>query len=212
MPASQSIPPADDSTGRSAAESARATKLALRDQLTTARRRIPLAEVAEAGLAFADRLLQSPQLREAATVAAYVSVSHEPGTGVLLDRLREAGKRVLLPVTLPNLDLDWAAYDGPGSLAPAGFGLLEPTTPRLGVEAIGTPDVVLVPATAVSWAGFRLGQGGGCYDRALARVPIGTFTCAMVYDDELGVDVPVEPHDRPVVAAVTPTRLELLGR
>ncbi len=199
----QSSPSADDFFSAPA----RLAKTALRDQLVTARRRRPLAEVGEAAEGIADVLLQHPDLRRAATVAAYVSVGTEPGTSVLLDRLRAAGKRVLLPVTLRDLDLDWAAYEGPASLAAARFGLLEPTTPTLGVDAIATPDVVLVPAMAVSWSGHRIGKGGGCYDRALARVPVGTFTCVLVYDDELGVDVPVEAHDRPVTAAATPTRV-----
>ena len=56
---------------------------------------------------------------DARTVAAYVSVGKEPGTRALLDALRSAGKRVLLPLLLPDNDLDWAAYEGPGSLAEA---------------------------------------------------------------------------------------------
>ncbi|MCB0906595.1 MAG: 5-formyltetrahydrofolate cyclo-ligase [Nocardioidaceae bacterium] len=199
----QSSPSADDNS----AAPARLAKTALRDQLVTGRHRRPLTEVGEAAEGIAAVLLAHPAVRRAATVAAYVSVGNEPGTTLLLDRLREAGKRVLLPVTLRDLDLDWAVYGGPESLAAARFGLLEPTTSPLGRDAIATPDVVLVPAMAVSWQGYRIGKGGGCYDRALARVPTGTFTCVLVYDDELGVDVPVEPHDRPVTAAATPTRV-----
>ena len=70
--------------------------------------------------------------------------------------------------------------------------------PRLGVDAVATADVVLVPGLAVSADGHRLGRGGGSYDRALARVPVGTFTCVLLYDGEVGLDVPVEPHDRTV--------------
>ncbi len=140
-------------------------------------------------------------------MAAYVSIGAEPGTSWLLDGLRAAGTRVVLPVLLPDGDLDWAAYEGEGALAPARYGLLEPTGRRLGVEAVATADVVLVPGLAVSPTGERLGRGGGSYDRALGRVPVGTFTCALLYDDEVGLDVPVEPHDRPVTAAVTPSRL-----
>ncbi|HYG93438.1 MAG TPA: 5-formyltetrahydrofolate cyclo-ligase, partial [Nocardioides sp.] len=60
---------------------------------------------------------------------------------------------------------------------------------------------------AVSPAGMRLGRGAGCYDRALARVPVGTFTCVLLYEEETGVEVPFEPHDRSVAAAVTPAEL-----
>lgn len=179
-------------------------KLALRDQLLTARRRRSLAEVGEAARAIADHLLAAPEVRRAATVAGYVSVGSEPGTTVLLDRLVAAGKRVILPVLRLDNDLDWAVYHGESSLAPARRGLLEPMSPPLGVDAIATADVVLLPGLAASPTGDRLGRGGGSYDRALARVPLGTFTCVLLYDDETARTVPTEPHDRRVTAAVSP--------
>ncbi|MGB0102056.1 MAG: 5-formyltetrahydrofolate cyclo-ligase [Nocardioides sp.] len=185
-------------------------KVAARDRLLTARGRRPLTEVGDAARAIAEHLLAEPALRRAATVAAYVSMNGEPGTGRLLDALRTAGKRVIVPQLLPDGDLDWATYAGPESLAPARFGLLEPTGTPLGPDAIATADVVLVPALAVSATGVRLGRGGGSYDRALGRVPVGTFTCALLYDEEVGLDIPVEPHDRPVGFAATPAGIRPL--
>lgn len=182
-------------------------KAALRDQLVTARGRRSLAELGDAARDLAAHLLACDEVRRAASVAAYVAVGTEPGTAPLLSALLDAGKRVVLPVVLPGNDLDWAVHTGDAGLVPARFGLLEPSGPRLGVDAIATPDVVLVPGLAVDDAGFRLGRGGGCYDRALARVPVGTFTCVLLYDDEVGRDVPVEPHDLPVSAAVSPSGL-----
>lgn len=184
-----------------------AAKLALRDQLVTARGRVPLAEIAERAQAVADRLLAAPEVRRAATVAAYVSVGREPGTGLLLDGLVAAGKRVILPLLLPDHDLDWAPYAGPDSLASARRGLLEPVTPALGVEAVATADAVVVPGLAVDRGGMRLGRGGGSYDRALGRVPVGTFTCVVLHDEEVLDEVPAAPHDRRVTAAVTEERL-----
>jgi 5-formyltetrahydrofolate cyclo-ligase len=198
--------PRDGGHGQPRREAAPA-KLALRDQLLTARRRLALSEVGDAATSIARHLLDTPEVRRAATVAAYVSLGSEPGTGLLLEALHDAGKRVILPVVLPDLDLDWAVHSGPGDLAPATLGLLEPTGARLGPDAVATADAVLVPGLAVSTDGMRLGRGGGCYDRALGRVPVGTFTCCLLYDHEVGVDVPVEPHDRPVTAAVSPAGL-----
>ncbi|KQT94034.1 5-formyltetrahydrofolate cyclo-ligase [Marmoricola sp. Leaf446] len=181
----------------------RTAKLALRDQLLAARRRIPVLELGEGARATAAHLLATEEVRRAATVAAYVSVSHEPGTGPLLEALAQAGTRVLLPVVLPGMDLDWAAYAGPEELRPS-RGLLEPTGARLGVDAVAGADVVLVPGLAVGADGTRLGRGAGCYDRALQRVPRGTFTCAVLHRGELLDEVPAEAHDRAVHAAVTP--------
>ncbi|SDD97879.1 5-formyltetrahydrofolate cyclo-ligase [Nocardioides lianchengensis] len=181
-----------------------AQKLALRDRLLTARGRRPLLDVGEGARRTAEHLLAAPEVRRAATVAAYVSIGTEPGTGLLLRALADAGRRVVLPVLLPDGDLDWGTYRGDTSLAPARRGLLEPVD-RLGVDAVATADVVLVPGLAVSPTGMRLGRGGGSYDRALARVPVGTFTCVLLNDDEVGVEVPVEPHDRAVTAAASPS-------
>jgi 5-formyltetrahydrofolate cyclo-ligase len=187
-----------------AADGFAARKTALRDQLVTTRGRRSLLEVSEGARAIARHLVESPEVRRAATVAAYVSIGTEPGTGPLLDALTAMGRRVILPVVLPDLDLDWAVYDGPENLARARRGLLEPTGERLGLEAVATADVVLTPGLAVDRTGMRLGQGGGCYDRALGRVPVGTFTCTLLYDGELLDEVPAAAHDRRVTAVVTP--------
>lgn len=196
----------DDADGALAAQ-----KVALRDQLLTVRRRRSLLAVGEEAIAIAEHVAAAPEVRRAATVAAYVSIGKEPGTGPLLDLLSAAGKRVVLPVLLPDNDLDWAAYDGPDDLAAAGRGLLEPVGRRLGVDAVATADVVLVPALAVDRTGMRLGRGGGSYDRALGRVPLGTFVCALLYDGELLDRVPHGDHDRPVTAVVTPSGISRPG-
>lgn len=132
------------------------------------------------------------------TVAAYVPMSGEPGGVELPNTLAAHVSRVLLPVVLPNRDLDWALFDGPGTVAPAALGLMEPIGPRLGPATISEADVVLVPALAVDWAGLRLGRGGGSYDRALIRVRSPQLVIALLYDGEFVESVPAEPHDRRV--------------
>lgn len=187
-----------------------AAKTALRDQVLAGRRRRPLVALGEDARATAGHLLATPEVRRAATVAAYVSIGGEPGTSFLLDALAAAGKRVLLPRLLPDGDLDWGTWRGETALAPARMGLLEPVD-SLGVDAVATADVVLVPGLAVSSTGLRLGRGGGSYDRALARVPVGTLTAVLLHPDETGLAVPTEPHDRPVAAAVVPGRVLRFG-
>lgn len=191
------------------AEILAAQKLALRDRLLTDRRRRSLWEARAAAQRIAELLLETRALRHAATVAAYVSMAHEPGTAPLLEALRAQGKRVILPVLEADGDLDWAVHDG--EVRSATRGLLEPVGPSLGRDAIATADVVLAPGLAVASDGTRLGRGGGSYDRALARVPLGTFTCTLLYDEEYPVEVPAAPHDRPVVAVAQPSGVHLTG-
>jgi 5-formyltetrahydrofolate cyclo-ligase len=184
-----------------------AAKTALRDQVLAERKRRPLEAAAAFSADVVDVALAWQPVRSAATVAAYVSVGSEPGTGLLLDALLAAGKRVVLPVLRPDNDLDWAAYTGPDGIMKAVRGLYEPTGARLGVDGIRAADLVLVPGLAVSPAGDRLGRGGGSYDRALARVPAGTPVAVVLYDDEVGLDVPTDPHDVPVGFALTSSRV-----
>jgi 5-formyltetrahydrofolate cyclo-ligase len=178
-------------------------KTALRDQVLAARRRRPLGENARAAGDLVASALEWDAVRRAATVAAYVSVGSEPGTGLLLDALVAAGKRVIVPVLMPDNDLDWAVYSGSTSLVRAPRGLFEPAGERLGVDAVRTADVVLGPGLAASPTGDRLGRGGGSYDRALARVPDATPVAVVLHDDEVGLAVPTDPHDVRVGFALT---------
>ncbi|MFC5149371.1 5-formyltetrahydrofolate cyclo-ligase [Streptomyces aureoversilis] len=183
------------------------SKAGLRRGLLAVRSGLTSDDVAEAGAALARRALELPELAEAGTVAAYVSVGREPGTRALLEALRRRGVRVLLPVLLEDNDLDWAVYDGPDRLVRAGRGLLEPDGPRLGPEAVTSADAVLLPGLAVDGRGMRLGRGGGSYDRVLARLSHAGRAPKLVvllYDSEVLDQVPVEAHDRRVDAVVTP--------
>lgn len=182
-----------------------AGKAALRKRLITARAQLPESFRNDAGRLIRDSLLSLPELGAAGTVAAYYSVGSEPPTGSLIYALWKRGSYVVLPVLLPDGDLDWASYEGPDSLVPGRFGLLEPTEARRGADTVSRADVVLVPALAVSVSGQRLGRGGGSYDRALARVGPQVPTIALLYDDELLPSVPVAAHDRPVRAVARPS-------
>jgi 5-formyltetrahydrofolate cyclo-ligase len=151
-----------------------------------------------------DHVLEMPEVSAAGTIAAYYSIGTEPDTHGLIFGLWKRGSYVVLPVLLPDGDLDWASYEGPDSLAPGPRGLLEPTEPARGRDTVARADIVLVPALAVDARGYRLGRGGGSYDRALARVTGQVPTIALIYDDELLPTVPTEPHDQRVRVVARP--------
>jgi 5-formyltetrahydrofolate cyclo-ligase len=137
--------------------------------------------------------LLAPLLRRSAQIAGYLPWRGEPFV--------TPEPRWLLPVVLPNGDLDWAVSTGED--VPGLRGTREPTGPRLGVDAISRCDLVLVPALLVDHQGYRLGRGGGSYDRALARAT--GLTVALLHDGELVGEVPHEAHDIPVRAVVMPS-------
>lgn len=147
-------------------------------------------------------LLAGLGLGPGAVVTSYDAVPGEPPTAALNAALAAAGIRVLLPITLPDLDLDWCDAADPSS------------TP-LGPDAVSLADVVLAPGLAVDTHGTRMGQGGGCYDRALPRRRPGTPVVVLLHPGEL-LEAGAEPlqrraHDQPVDAVVTADGLTDLG-
>ena len=135
------------------------------------------------------------------TVAAYLSMGSEPGTGPLIEALLARGTEVIVPVASAEGALDWVGYAPDARLTRSSLGVPEPDGPRLGPDAIAGAGLVIAPALAVDHAGWRLGRGAGYFDRALAKArgPI----CALVYADELLPVVPHEDHDVPVDLVVT---------
>ena len=190
------------------AQRSRAEKIALRSRLLAARRPKTPESLASAATAVLHTLEALVRQESPTVIATYVPIGSEPGGPDLPEVLREAlpsTSSLLLPVLLPDGDLDWSPYAGPTSLRPGSRGLLEPTTPHLGPAAISRADFVVVPALAVDRRGVRMGRGGGSYDRALARVAETAWTVALLHDGELLDEVPSEPHDRRVRAAITPS-------
>lgn len=181
-------------------------KAELRAQVLARRSALPADQRTAAGRLIRDAVLAAPQVQMAGTIAAYYSVGTEPSTHGLVYALWKRGSYVLLPVLLPDGDLDWASYEGPDSLAAGPRGLLEPdpAEPRRGPGAIARADLVLVPALAADRRGNRLGKGGGSYDRALARVGGLVPTVALLFDGELLDEVPAGPHDVRVRLAAQP--------
>ncbi len=181
----------DQPGGRAAKDVLRATLLAARaarpvESLAIARATIALAAI-ERG-------------RSLACVAAYIPLRTEPGSVSLLDGLAASGVLVLVPVVRPDRDLSWTLWsDGAAGDA------------DLGVAAVAAAELVFVPALAVDHDGYRLGRGGGSYDRALARVAPDIPVVALVFDDEVLDEVPVDPWDRPVTEALTPSGWVPLG-
>jgi 5-formyltetrahydrofolate cyclo-ligase len=181
---------------------AQEAKAQLRRQALQARSARSVDEIRSAGSAIAGRA--SVFAVRARTVAAYLSTPTEPPTGQLLAALIRAGCDVIVPVVAGHR-LDWARYTIGAPVSTGKLGVDEPTGERLGPAAVESADVVLAPALLVDRQGNRLGRGRGYYDRVLARVTARVV--AVVFDDELVDQLPVEAHDRRVGAVLRPAGL-----
>lgn len=188
----------------SSADMPDSAKAILRRTIRQSRLSIGPTALAIAAQTLHEHILAAARIQTAQHIAAYVPVGSEPGSIHLLDDLLARGCQVLLPILEVDNTLGWSLYQGAESLATVN-GLQEPTGPRLPFPALETVDAMLVPALAVDRNGNRLGRGKGSYDHALAAAPAGIPKAALLHDDELVTTVPVEAHDHPVTAVITPS-------
>jgi 5-formyltetrahydrofolate cyclo-ligase len=178
----------------------RSAKAELRAAILERRRQRSDEARTEAAHAIAAHLLAAA-VSQADTVATYLSMASEPGTGPLIAGLLARGTRVIVPVVRPEHQLRWVTYDPAARAARSPLGIDEPDGELLGADALTEAGLVVVPALAVDERGTRLGRGAGYFDRALAQVTAPV--CAVVYSDELIDHLPVEVHDRPVDLVAT---------
>ncbi len=181
----------------SIAEEKVALRRQVRAQLAAMPEQVRLAEDEALFAAF----LAHPQVQRANTLFLFYGVGTEPRTCALIDRLLALGKTVALPRMLPGNLMDVLCYLPNRPLVQNKFGLWEPdeACPALSPDEI---DLVLVPALCYDRRNFRLGMGGGYYDRWLEHYH-GT-TVGLCRASLLAERLPVELHDRPVDLVLTP--------
>lgn len=181
-----------DGAGEKAA--LRASLLAVRAALTEQGRR-------RADEAIARRVAALPEFAAADTVLTYLSFGAEVDTRALIRRAWGAGKRVALPCCVPGTRvMEWYVVETLEGLVKCRFGMEEPARdPACAVDpaSAGTRALALVPGLAFDRRGFRVGYGGGFYDRFLATF-IGA-SAGLVRDGALLSALPgLEAHDVPV--------------
>lgn len=174
-------------------------KEALRAQVRRERAAIPLALRKAQDRALFQAFLAQACVKGASTVQVYWGVGEEGETTDLIAALLALGKRVALPRCLPGRAMESRLYRG-GRLVRNSFGIPEPgmDCPLLPREEL---DVILVPALCYDRRGFRLGQGGGYYDRFLPGC--GAATVGLCYRELLQEELPREEHDVPVGLLLT---------
>jgi 5-formyltetrahydrofolate cyclo-ligase len=139
-----------------------------------------------------------------AIVSGFAAINDEINPAPLMTWLKAEGFRLALPVMQgkgkPLLMRSWAPGD---AMAPAAWGISEPLDDKPAVD----PDVVLVPLLAFDSRGYRLGYGGGFYDRTLQRLrklkPI--IAVGLAYDEQKVDAVPAESYDERLDWVLTPS-------
>lgn len=141
-----------------------------------------------------EQLIQHPFYKEAKTIATYLSFPHEFQTARLIEQAQKDEKTILIPKTYSHGKMDFVVYK-PEQLERNSFGLLEPQGDFTILEP-SQIDLIHVPGLAFNTSGYRVGYGGGYYDRYLEHFSghtISTLYPCQIQDFQPDhYDIPVE--------------------
>lgn len=168
-------------------------KVSIRKSVLKKMKGLELENKRKADQALIQRLRSLPAYQAASVIATYLSFPHEVDKSFLIDAAQEDGKQVVIPKTYPKGCMEFVAYD-PQNLKPTAFGLLEPEDATQAVDQ-SKIDLIHVPGVAFQKDGYRIGYGGGYYDRYLADFDGATVSTIYACQE---VDFAPAPHDIPV--------------
>lgn len=168
-------------------------KSELRKQVLQEMKSIPQKQKIAMDQALTERFLHHPFYQEAKVIATYLSFPHEFQTQGLIDQALKDGKKVLIPKTYPKGRMEFVVYN-PQQLKKTSFGLLEPQG-DLEVVDPSQIDLIHVPGLAFTTEGYRIGYGGGYYDRYLEN--FAGQSLSTIYPCQIQ-EFNLEDHDIPV--------------
>ena len=183
-------------------------KCELRKIMKVRRREVPSEERRAYSAALCGNLLEREDVQRAIGVkgvfAVYLASKEEIDLSPLVERLWAADCRVVVPAWRDDT-YRLVAYSPKTELVAGPMGILEPAPGGEGLISVAEGDVSvwIVPGLAFSRSGARLGYGGGWYDRFLSKANPSSISLGVAYPFQIVADLPLEPHDLPLVDIVT---------
>lgn len=183
-------------------------KKQLRRELRAKRDALPSSARLAAARSIEARLAYLPRVEVASVAHCYVGIGSEVATMPLIRGMLGRGQRVLAPRVQGPDKLEHLELTDLDSLVDGPMGLREPDANTATRVDLGEVDAMLVPGLGFDRRGFRLGYGGGYYDRTLAelRGHRRALVVGIAFDLQLVDELPREAHDQPVDVLVTETQ------
>ena len=184
-------------------------KKLLRASLAARRDALSPEQRAEASTRICARLSGLASFRYAGTVLLYMPFRSEVDISPLIDAALASGKAVGLPRCEKKGRMSFYRIACREDLSPGAYGILEPPVgaPLMGEELLRSDTLAVIPGLAFDACGYRLGYGGGYYDRFLSAfggVPVG-----VCFADLIENELPRGPYDRKVQLVITERKVIL---
>lgn len=174
-------------------------KKSIRQELLSRRRRLEESEVLKRSVVIQQKLLNAEVYQQAPVLALYAPIHNEVRTDMIFSQALQSAKEVCFPRISDN-ELEFVAVKGPDDLQRGAFGIAEPT--GRSVVAFKDIDLAVIPGVGFDRTGYRLGYGGGYYDRVAGTTSPGALA-GLAYDFQIVDELPAEEHDIRIDLVVT---------
>ena len=187
------------------------TKNQLRQKILQVRQSMSAEDWREKSDRICSHLQASPLFEQAKTVLAYVSFRQEPDLSRLFAETSKEGTKIWGFPRCVEKSLIWHQWK-PGELLQTGaYGIWEPHADLPIISPLEV-DLILVPSVACDQRGYRLGYGGGYYDRMLSSAEWQSIpTLGILFDYAYLTELPIEHWDQPLMGICTEEGLRLTG-
>lgn len=177
----------------------------LREKYLTARSEISQSKINKWSQKIKNNFLKLPQLTNVKKIMAYASMRNEIKTFPLMKELLIQNYLLYLPYTIKEInDLGVAKIKNLNSELEKGvYGVQEPISKIRGNEIPSDIDLIIIPGACFSLSGYRIGYGGGYYDRFLSKHAENALKVGFCYEQFILNSIPAEEHDIPVDIIIT---------
>lgn len=145
-----------------------------------------------------NQIFDSPHYKNAKTIMTFISFSDEVDTHDFIKKSISDGKMIVVPITFPKTkELKPSHVKDFNELEEGYYNILTPKKEFVRFIDPQEIDLVIVPGVGFDKSGYRVGYGGGYYDRFLSKLPT-VVTIAIAFDLQVIDKVPKEDFDIPV--------------
>lgn len=177
-------------------------KKSIRKEILALRNGLPREDIKKMSENICTGFIGLSQVEKSSSMMIFLSFGSEVNTDGIIEWAWRRNKRVLVPLCKPETrEMDVYPIKTFDDVAPGYFGIREPKRDILNPVFKGEIDLVVVPAVAFDGRGYRVGYGGGYYDRFLADMDVPTI--GLAFSCQIIPEAPVDRYDRPVQCILT---------
>lgn len=183
-------------------------KKVMRKEMLENRSKLTKKEIREKSNKIKEKLMGLEKFKEAQVIFSFISFGDEVDTHEIIKESLKLGKRVGVPVTIPEGRklLVSELYDFDKELELGYYDILAPKEEYIREIHPKEIDVVLVPGVVFTPAGYRIGYGGGYYDRFFSKNK-DIYKIGLCFDMQIADEIPIDLYDIPVDIIITEDRI-----